>query len=576
MYGKANPTALLLAKGFGTVVFLWLLLTAWSGCSQPSGPVLQPETSLTVTPQRAPLSGPYSLGILPFDDHANLPGLTWLRQGLPDMLTTDLAVWPGIEIVSRPLLGEILREQWLQHRGTSDPSSTVKIGRLVGTRYLLKGSFYVVKDELFLEAHLLDVERGTVVRTMRTSGGLTTIPTLEHTLAQQIGENFGKILPTTIPEKTAKNDSHLDSQTHSQIDSVEKDSSSNMVSPVPQPPRPSTSRTQLLVADALLSQERSQGMKEEAWLAADELWSQGLSVELGVVRYTSLNADKSVDSSVPMVWVPVSAFLKPERLSTTSRALDFSTNAQNEQTSNHAIVTWKGENPTADRLFNENIRAPRRLFVRAISADGVIVALSSAWSWRVEKSVEIEKGGTFQISVWPVPIIQGQAGFPTKMIAGYGDALSFDAVVVPVPGEHRLVSVEIINAPGSESPDSDRLKQSSTKDVKRLQEWLLGQWDPPVLESIPIAGYLPGNRRTAHMLVSGESGIIREAHLSQVPEEPSFVEALTEMAALLKGRCFMKCTPAVPDRRAQAPSFRLRIQFDLVKDIRQAGLGTHP
>ena len=576
MFGKAQPTARSLAKGSGTFVIVGVLLIAWGGCTQPTGPAHQPDTSLSVVPQRAPLSGPFSLGILPFDDHANLPGLIWLRQGLPDMLTTDLAVWPGIEVVSRSLLGEILREQWLQHRGTSDPSSTVKIGKLVGTRYLLKGSFYVVKDQLFLEAHLLDVERGTVVRTMRTSGGLTTIPTMEHTLAQQIGENFGKILPPALPQKTVQKESHLDPQPDSRIDSVEKESSSNMVSPAAHIPRSSASRTQLLVADALLNQERSQGMKEEAWLAADELWSQGLSVELGAVRYTSLNTDDSVDSSLPMVWVPVSAFLKPEKLSATSPALTFSTNAQNDNSSNQGIFIWKGENPTADRLFKENLRAPRRLFVRAISADGEVVALSSAWSWRVEKTVEFQKAGTFHISVWPMPIIKGQAGFPTMMVSGYGEALSFDTVVVPVPSEHRLVSVEIINPTDGENPESDQLDQSSSKALKRLQEWLLEQWDPPVLESIPNGGYLPGNRRTAQMLISGEGGIIREARLSQIPGEPSFGEALTEIAALLKGQCVLKCRQAVPGRRSRGPSFRLRIQFDLVKDLRQAGLGTHP
>ena len=492
------------------------------------------------------------------------------------MLTTDLAVWPGIEIVSRPLLGEILREQWLQHRGTSDPSSTVKIGKLVGTRYLLKGSFYVVKDQLFLEAHVLDVERGTVVRTMRTSGSLTTIPTLEHTLAQQIGESFGKILPSAVPQKTVENESHLNPQAESPIDSKEKESSSHVVPPVPTPPQSLASRTQLLVADALLSQERSQGMKEEAWLTADNFWSQGLSVELGAVRYTSLSADDSVEAPLPQVWVPVSAFLKPEKVRATSRALTFSTTAQNEQSLNQGIFTWKGENPTADRLFNENIRAPRRVFVRAISADGEVVALSSAWSWRVEKAVEFQKAESFHISVWPVPIIKGQAGFPTTMISGYGDALSFDTVVVPVPREHRVVTVEIINPSDSERPEADQREKSSTKALEQLQKWLLEQWDPPVLESIPIAGYLPGNRRTAQMLISGEGGIIREVHLSQIPEEPSFVEGLTGLAARLKGQCFLECSQAVSDRRPQAPSFRLRIQFDLVKDIRQAGLGTHP
>ena len=576
MLGKTNLTALLLAKGFGAVAIACVLLTAWSGCSQPSSSAIQPDTSLTVTPQPTPLSEPYSLGILPFDDHANLPGLTWLRQGLPDMLTTDLAVWPGIEIVSRPLLGEILREQWLQHRGTSDSSSTVKIGRLVGTRYLLKGSFYVVKDQLFLEAHLLDVERGTVVRTMRTSGGLTTIPTLEHTLAQQIGKNFGKLPPSVLPEKVLNNESHLDPQTDSRIDSVKKKSSSDLSPSVPQLPQSLSSRTQLLVADALLSQERSQGMKEEAWLAADEFWSQGLSVELGAVRYTPLTTNDSVHSTLPMVWVPASAFLKPEKLSTLSRALKFSTNAQKDNSSNQGVFTWNGDNPTADRLFEENLRAPRRLFVRAISADGVVVALSSGWAWRVEKGVASEQAGMFHIPVWPVPIIKGQAGFPTMMMAGYGDALSFDAVVVPVPSEQRLVSVEIINPSDHEPSHTDQLGPPSPQTLTRLQDWLLERWDPLVLESIPTAGYLPGNRRTAQMLVSGEGGRIHAVHLSQTPEEPSFVESLKKLIPLLKGHCVWECQQATPKEDSQALSFRLRIQFDLVKDIRQAGLGTHP
>jgi len=431
VFDKAKPTAQLLDKGSGKLLILCVLLIAWVGCSQPSGPVIQSESSTSAIPQRAPLPGPFSLGILPFDDHANLPGLTWLRQGLPDMLTTDLAVWPGIEIVSRPLLGEILREQWLQHRGTSDPGSTVKIGKLVGTRYLLKGSFYVVEAQLFLEAHLLDVERGTVVRTVRTSGGLTTIPALEHTLAQQIGETFGETLPPTGAEHTVQNDSQPDTQTDFQTDSVDKKFSTKTVSPAPQLPRSLASPTQLLVTDALLSQERSQGIKAEAWLAAADVWGQGLSVELGPVRYTSLKPDDAGDSSLPMVWVPVSAFMKPEKLSTAPRALKFSMNAQYGSSSSPGIFTWKGENPSADRLFNENIRAPRRLFVRAISEDGEVVALSSAWSWRVDKAVEFQKEGTFQISVWPMPIIKGETGFPTMVISGYGDVLSFDAVVVP-------------------------------------------------------------------------------------------------------------------------------------------------
>ena len=214
------------------------------------------------------------------------------------------------------------------------------------------------------------------------------------------------------------------------------------------------------------------------------------------VRYTSLNGDNSAEASSPMVWVPVSAFVKPEKARATSQALKFSTSNQSETSSNQGIFTWQRDNPTADRLFNENLRAPRRLFVRAISADGEVVALSSPWPWRVEKAVEFQNAESFHLSVWPQPIIKGEAGFPTTMISGYGDALSFDTVVVPVPGEHRLVSVEMIDPSDRKESESDQSEKSSTKGLEQLQRWLLEHWDPPVLESIPNAGYLPGNRRT--------------------------------------------------------------------------------
>ena len=125
----------------------------------------------------------------------------WLRQGLPDMLTTDLALWPDIEIVSRQLLGEVLREQWIQHRGTSESDSVVKLGQLSGARYLVKGSVYPLDADLVVDVHILDVENGIVVRTARATGTFETVPALVRKLAQQIGKFFGVHAPvvTHVP-----------------------------------------------------------------------------------------------------------------------------------------------------------------------------------------------------------------------------------------------------------------------------------------------------------------------------------------------------------------------------------------
>ena len=172
---------------FLSMVFLGL----WS-CSTANLPYSSTTpSSFSVIQGTQTLPLPHSLGVLPFDYHGEHSGWAWVRHALPDMLITDLTLWPGLDIVSRQLIGEVLREQWLQHRGVTDPTSAVRLGRLSGVRYLLKGSFFVTSSHITVDVHVLDVEDGRVVRAERITEALDHIPILERRLAEKIGGFFG-------------------------------------------------------------------------------------------------------------------------------------------------------------------------------------------------------------------------------------------------------------------------------------------------------------------------------------------------------------------------------------------------
>ena len=174
----------------------FLLSAILAGLLSCSGtPSLQsdPQSSPTTIQDVNSLPLPHTIGILPFDYHGHDPRWSWLRHGLPDMLITDLVSRFGLAMISRESLGVVLREQWLQHRGMSESKAAVKLGRLSGARYLLKGSIYDIQKDVVVDVHMLDVERGSVIRTSRAVGSYGDLPGLEKQLSVQIQNWFSSL-----------------------------------------------------------------------------------------------------------------------------------------------------------------------------------------------------------------------------------------------------------------------------------------------------------------------------------------------------------------------------------------------
>ncbi|HET8654024.1 MAG TPA: CsgG/HfaB family protein [Longimicrobiaceae bacterium] len=118
--------------------------------------------------QAAPDTRP-GIAVFPFTNGGsygpNHQDLTPLEVGMQQMLLTELAQNNALRIVERSSLKALLDEQNLVEAGRVDPSTAAKIGKLVGARYVVTGSFVDLYGNFRLDGRVVDVQTGEVLRT---------------------------------------------------------------------------------------------------------------------------------------------------------------------------------------------------------------------------------------------------------------------------------------------------------------------------------------------------------------------------------------------------------------------------
>lgn len=114
--------------------------------------------------------------------------------GVQVMLTNALATNPGIELVERQKIQEILAEQNLTTAGRIDPATAAKVGKILGARYVLMGAIVVDPSmEMRLAVRAVNSETSVIEYTEDVSGKGDKIFKLVDQLAGKI--NAGLKLP---------------------------------------------------------------------------------------------------------------------------------------------------------------------------------------------------------------------------------------------------------------------------------------------------------------------------------------------------------------------------------------------
>lgn len=132
--------------------------------------------------------------ILYFDNDTGDPAFDPLGKGLADMMVTDLAALPGVQIVEREKLEALLAELKLQRTKFFDPKTAQKIGNGIGAEYAITGSLAAQNPDLRIDVRVVRIATGQVVKADKVVGKSDKFFALEQDLVTRLASGLGAAL----------------------------------------------------------------------------------------------------------------------------------------------------------------------------------------------------------------------------------------------------------------------------------------------------------------------------------------------------------------------------------------------
>lgn len=146
--------------------------------------------------------GRTSVAVADFDFFSNDKSLSYLQQGVPAMMCTDISQVRSLDVLARKtMLAEIRKEQQLAEDGLIDKATAARAGKLLGATFLLGGAVHVEENRLRLDTQVIDVETGRVFFSTTVSGAKDEASALEAQLAEQVADSMCSSLGVELSER---------------------------------------------------------------------------------------------------------------------------------------------------------------------------------------------------------------------------------------------------------------------------------------------------------------------------------------------------------------------------------------
>jgi len=88
-----------------------------------------------------------------------------LERGIAGMMISELSQNPAARVVERQEIQRLIDEQNLVGQNRVDPQTAAKIGKLVGARYVVAGTFIDFYGDFRVDVRLVNVETGEIIKT---------------------------------------------------------------------------------------------------------------------------------------------------------------------------------------------------------------------------------------------------------------------------------------------------------------------------------------------------------------------------------------------------------------------------
>ena len=123
-----------------------------------------------------------------------------LGKAVSAMLITELTGQPGLRVVERFELQDLIQEQKLALSGLVDENQAVEIGRLVGAQYMVYGQVSGVMGTLRMDMRAVDVETSEILEVMKLTGKTEELLDIVVQMADDFADQLDLAPPSDRPD----------------------------------------------------------------------------------------------------------------------------------------------------------------------------------------------------------------------------------------------------------------------------------------------------------------------------------------------------------------------------------------
>ncbi|MBT4837198.1 MAG: hypothetical protein HON94_07605 [Methylococcales bacterium] len=134
-----------------------------------------------------------TIAIFDFDNNSfmDIARVDYLQRVLPEMLLAQLRNIPGIKMIERVQLKAALEELKLGSGDLADKDSQLKLGKILGAKNMMFGSFMAIGNQLRLDVRVIEVETSLTLLSEGQEANIDDLmPTIDN-IAKVISNKLG-------------------------------------------------------------------------------------------------------------------------------------------------------------------------------------------------------------------------------------------------------------------------------------------------------------------------------------------------------------------------------------------------
>ena len=145
-----------------------------------------------------------TVAVLYFDYTGKDPELFALKKGLASMMLSELSSVQEVRFVERERIQAIMDELKLSSSKAVDKKTAARIGKVLGARYLVMGTYFTLLGQMRIDARLVEVETGKVVKSVGATGKPDDFMALMEQLKTKLATALAALMPMEFGKKRPK------------------------------------------------------------------------------------------------------------------------------------------------------------------------------------------------------------------------------------------------------------------------------------------------------------------------------------------------------------------------------------